>query len=264
MGPLKRDLTLDTTRTNVVIQGGDDRYYHYSASVPKLLAYKQRAYIYWDIIKSRLADRKRVNTTAWGVEIRKGADGKFWAVGSGRSGRSMASNDPAAMEVFGIDPSDSESDGVADLFQTVSDGQTIYITAARGGSDCTGPGGLAAGCYRLTIGKTTNPLGYHAFNHNLIPDAYLPKSSAEYYRFVYRAEDGKTVLLGGTLRNPRRSPGALVGMWAYVWPTNLLSVAGKAAQEPLVATKSDESHPIPSTPPTASGVLSSSSNRALR
>src|SRR5689334_21049900 len=45
MGPLSKDLTLATARSNVVIQGGDDREYHYTASVPKLLAYKIRAYI---------------------------------------------------------------------------------------------------------------------------------------------------------------------------------------------------------------------------
>jgi hypothetical protein len=226
MGPLNNNLVLDTARTNVVIEGGDDRKYHYSASVPKLLAYKNRAYIYWDRIKSELVGRRRVDTTAWGVEIKKRSDGKFWAVDSnGKTVRSMTSNNPAAVEVFGVDPSDPRSNGVADLFQTITDGQTIFMTGARGGADCTGPAGSAEGCYRLTIGKTTNPLGYHTFNQNLIPDRYMPKSSAEYYRFVYRPDDGKTVLLGGMSRNPQGIPGALFGTWAYVWPTNLFPVA---------------------------------------
>jgi hypothetical protein len=231
MGPLRKDLTLDTTRTNVVIQGGDDRTYHYSASVPKLLAYHGRAYLYWDRLRWRWSDHKRVDTTAWGVEIKKGSDSKFWAIDStGHTGRSISSNDPAAVEVFGLDISDPESNGVADLFQTVTDGQTIYITGARGGRDCTGPGGVADGCYRLALGKTTEPLGYHAFNQHLIPDEYLPKSSAEYYRFVYRPDDGKTVLLGGMLRNPQHIPGAPVGIWAYVWPANLFSAASRAGR----------------------------------
>jgi hypothetical protein len=109
----------------------------------------------------------------------------------------------------------------------MTDGQTIYITGARDGTDCKGPGRPAPGCYRLTIGKTTNPLGYHAFNQNLIPDEYMPQSSAEYYRFVYRPEDGRTVLLGGMLRNPQGIPGALSGIWAYVWPTDLFGVASR-------------------------------------
>jgi len=219
MGPLKKDLTLDTSRTNLVIQGADDRYYHYGASVPKLLAYKHRAYIYWTRIKSTLPPRRPVKIDTWGVEIKKGSDGKFWAVGS--AGRSMASNDPAAVEVFGTDPSDPQSDSLADLFQTITDGQTIYITGGRGGSGCFAPGGLSAGCYRLTIGKTTDPLGYHGFNQNLIPDSYLPRDADQYYRFVYRPSDNKTVLLGGIFLNPQHIPGAPVGIWAYVWPANL-------------------------------------------
>ena len=188
MGPLNNDLTLNTARTNVVIQGGDDREYHYSASVPKLLAYKHKAYIYWDRIKSRLAVRhKLVDLSAWGVEIKKGSDGMFWAVGSaGQTGRSIASNDRAAVEVFGVDPRDPRYDGMADLFQTITDGQRIYITGARGSRGCSVPGSLVAGCYQLTIGEATNPLGYHVFNQNLIPDTYLPESSEEYYRFVYQ------------------------------------------------------------------------------
>jgi len=205
MGPLKDDLTLDTARTNVIIQGSDDQQYHYSASVPKLLAYKHRAYIYWDRLKWRWTDHKRVSTTAWGTEIKEGADGKFWAMGS--ASRSMASNDPRAVEVFGVDPSDPSSNGIADLFETITDGQTIYMTGARGGSDCRGPGGSAQGCYRLTIGRTIDPLAYHTFNRNLVPDEYMPISSTEYYRFVYRREDDKTVLLGGMMRNPRNIPG---------------------------------------------------------
>ncbi|HJU10990.1 MAG TPA: hypothetical protein VJ728_08935 [Candidatus Binataceae bacterium] len=228
MGPLRKDLTLDTTRTNVVIQGGDDRTYHYSASVPKLLVYQHRAYIYWDRIKWRWADHYVAQISALGVEIKKGPDGKFWAIDSaGHTGRSITSNDPAAVEVFGIDVSDPRSDRVADLFQTITDGRTIYIAGARGGGDCTRPGDSAAGCYRLTLGKTTEPLGYHVFNQHLIPDQYLPKSSAEYYRFVYRPEDGKTVLLGGMLRNPQHIAGAPVGIWAYVWPTDLFSAASQ-------------------------------------
>ena len=206
--------------------------YHYSASVPKLLAYKHKAYIYWDRIKSRLAVRhKLVDLSAWGVEIKKGSDGKFWAVGSaGQTGRSIASNDRAAVEVFGVDPQDPRYDGIADLFQTITDGQRIYITGARGSRGCSVPGSLVAGCYQLTIGEATNPLGYHAFNQNLIPDTYVPESSAEYYRFVYRPDDGRTVLLGGMLRNPLHIPGAPIGIWAYVWPDNLFPVAAQPRQ----------------------------------
>lgn len=228
MGPLRKDLTLDTRRTNVVIQGADDGTYHYSASVPKLLAYHGRAYIYWDRLKWKWVDHKLVAITAWGVEIKKGSDGKFWAIDSaGHTGRSMNSNDPAAAEVFGLDVSDPRSNGVADLFQTTTDGHTIYITGARGGRDCTRPGDVATGCYRLTIGKTTDPLGYHVFNQHLIPDEFMPESSAEYYRFVYRPDDGKTALLGGMLRNPQHIPGAPVGIWAFIWPSNLFSAAGQ-------------------------------------
>lgn len=237
IGPLKNDLMVDTGRAIVVVKGGtvDDRdSYLYSAAVPKLLVYGDRLYLYWTAMQLRRSAvghnfdfATDIGTlTTRGIQLGQGGAGKSLSAidNSQRSvGHAIFANDPSSVEVFGLDPDDPMSNTAADLFQAVAVGSHIYVTEARGGSGCNTPHGTSAGCYRLTIGESTNPLGYHTFNNHLAPSNSLPDNPQEYYRFVYRPEDQKTALLGGNFVNPQNLPGVPSGIEATIWPTFLLS-----------------------------------------
>ena len=218
VGPLLQDNTIDLSRTNVVIFGT-----HSSASVPKLLVYKGHLYLYWSSIvfdNETSLIMQRIVTRGAELAQESSEGRRLWVTGS--MGKAFMADSPSAVEVWGLDPSDPRSNTSADMFQTVTDGTWIYFTGARGGSGCFGPGGTQSGCYRLTIGRTQNPLGYHSFNAELIPDSALPPNPQEYYRFVYRPDTGNTWLVGGNFLNPASLSGVMTGTWAFPWPENIL------------------------------------------
>lgn len=234
VGPLNKDMSLNLSRTVAVIGGtsfNPNDVYGRSASVPKLLVHKGIPYIYWSVVKYLKSDPNAgVDVTSRGVELAQESGGlrRLWAKVNGQpKGSYLASDDPASVEVFGVNLSDTNSNKAADLFYTVSDDNYIYFTGGRGGDGCLlTTGGIniwANGCYRLTIGRATNPLGYHAFNENLISDNYLPQNPQEYYHFVYRPNDGRTVLIGGNFLNMLNNPSLNSGTKFFVWKDNLLS-----------------------------------------
>jgi len=237
VGPLTSNLKLDTTRTVVVVNGGSavpGDATLYSASVPELLAYQGHLYLYWTAV--HLTQTTWLDITGRGIELTQEPGGlrRLWAKKSSGmpAGSAIFPNDPSVTEVFGLDPSDSRSNSAADIQDVVTDGTSIFFTGGRGGSGCLTPLGTQPGCYRLTIGKTSTPLGYHAFNHELIPDSVLPPNPQEYYRFVYRPDTKGTWLLGGNLINPANLQNVMTGMWAFPWPENIFSEPAQIVSTP--------------------------------
>jgi hypothetical protein len=232
VGPLNKDLSLNLSRTVVVIGGTSynaNDTYGYSASTPKLLTFDGNLYLYWSLVKYPLSTPNAwTNITTRGIQLAEEptATKRVWALTSyGLANQAIAANDPSSVEVFGLNPNDPESNTSADLAQVITDGSEIYFTGGRGGSGCLSPGGTSAGCYRLTIGSASAPLGQDIFNQSVIPSSYLPPNPEEYYRFVRRTTDGRTVLLGGNFLNPTNDPTLNTGMKFLVWPTELLQYA---------------------------------------
>jgi len=200
-GPLRSDNTFDYAHSRVVVSGDTSG----SASDPKLLVFQGSFYLYWSRVD---LSRQTVTTRGTSLSVQNGT---LYAQDYGASG---------GTEVYGLS---ADNPGIADLFQTATDGTTIYLTAGKGGTGCTWPLAGTPGCYRIAIGKTTTPLAPDCFNAaSWIPDSELPSNPEEHYRFVYRPSDGATVLLGGNGVAPTLPNGALGGTWAFTWPENLL------------------------------------------
>ncbi len=243
MGPLKADYTLDTKRTFIIISGetsSDAVDYLHSASVPNLLSYKNKLYLYWVDVRRKKNVRWENNYTdsgnylvTRGIEIKYNAtDKRFYPVdslGAFITGKFYA-GDPRSVIVFDRDLSDPQSDRVADMAAVITDGNRIYFSGNRGGGNCLTPLSPSVGCYRPTYGYTTDPLTYRTFNQNFVADDLVPDTYQSYQRFFYRADNKTTWLVGGNFvvqneyyqNNKLPIPVAKpAGSWAFPWPVQL-------------------------------------------
>lgn len=197
-GPLSADgKAIEPESLSVVVWGSDptqDPEHKHSASVPKLFVHKGQLYLYWTVVRARLDDSSWVDIHTRGAALEVHG-GKLRVKGSAGP---LAANAPASVEVWGLG-ADARSDSVADVFDVVSDGRTVYATAAVGGSGCLSPLGTSPGCYRLAIGRARDPLQPRAFNTDdpayRVPDQALPANPHEYSR-IYERTDGRLVLYG--------------------------------------------------------------------
>lgn len=244
MGPLKSDKTLDTSRTYLIIDGTNrnpSEKYNHSASVPKLLKFKGKIYMYW-------TDVQRNKDVSWGTNyvdngnylVTKGIEiiydktaNKFYPIDS--KGviikEIFYAFDKRSVIVFDRNLKSLSSNRVADLNSVTTDGTYIYGVGAVGGGDCLTPLSPAEGCYRNYISRTTKPLDYNTFGKESIPDKYLPPLYQAYLRLVYRPDTDSTWLVGGRFivqREKYLNAGLAVpnaepaGSWAYPWPENIM------------------------------------------
>ena len=236
MGPLTANRTLDTKQTFVMVNANEayknDTHAH-SASVPKLLSFKGKQYLYWTDVRRRLKtgipwniDYSDTGTylNTKGIGIAYDAQAKRFypidAAGQFIKGR-FTPNDSRAVVVADIDTSNLRSNRVADVATVVTDGTYLYAVLAQGGGDCLAPTSLAEGCYRNTVSRTTSPLTYNTFRSNLISEEYMPKVYQAYPRFAYRYDTNSTWMIGGQFVNPLALPDQPVGKWAFPWPDNI-------------------------------------------
>lgn len=213
VGPLLPSYQLDVSHTSVAIQGVNGGGYSYSASVPKLLSFQGNVYLYWTVVQALQGTSHFVQLTVRGAQL------GFDPAGSGRlfaAGRSVAigTTDASTVEVFGINPSDPESNSTADGYQAVSIGNFIYFMSAQGGSGCTTPTASTTGCYRFGISRTQTPLAYHAFNGQTLNQALLPGNPSQYAHIVQPPGGGYGILVyllgGGAQTAQALSPGMVL------------------------------------------------------
>ncbi len=236
MGPLTTNHTLDIKQTFVMVNANEayknDTHAH-SASVPKLLSFKGKQYLYWTDVRRRLktgipwsTDYSDAGTylNTKGIGIAYDTQGKRFypidAKGDFIKGR-FTPNDSRAVVVADIDPNDVRSNRVADVATVATDGTYLYAVLAEGGGDCLAPTSPAEGCYRNTISRTTSPLAYNTFRSDLMPEEYMPKVYQAYPRFAYRSDTKSTWMIGGQFVNPLLLPDQPVGKWAFPWPDNI-------------------------------------------
>lgn len=194
-GPLSDDgRSVDRSRVSVLVDGGNvtaGSTHVYSASVPKLLVHGGSLYLYWSAVHASNNGATWVDITTRGIRL---------AVNGGRlfpAGRSspIKPNDPSSVEVWGT-TSSSRGNTVADVFQVVSDGSSVYAIAGVGGSGCLTPSSPVTACYRLAISRATSPLAARTFNNGTrVPDSSLPANPQEYTRLA-QLSDGSWTLMG--------------------------------------------------------------------
>ena len=222
IGPLKGDLSgMILERTYPILEGGsaivNDTNQH-SASVPKLLRHKGRIYLYWTSIKINSGGDWQYIITR-GIELQPQViNGEELIYPKGFSSAIQA-NDPSSTIVYDIGDGDCEVDKtsgivhacnnrVADVFDVISDGEALYITAAIGGGKpvdgsigrpaktCLNPlSPDIAGCYRLAISKSFNPLRYNSFKDEMVADESIPDMRHEYSKLFFNPIDNHLNLM---------------------------------------------------------------------
>ena len=199
----------------------NDPYSGYSASVPKLMVYQNRLYLYWSAIKL-LARPPRtwldINTRGMELVQQPGGERGLW----GRSAIGpVASYDPRLnVQVWGVDPNDPRSNQRAEMFSAKVINNVIYATGVLGGNGCLTVGDKSAGCSRLAISVSTRPLGHDAFNEHLVPEKLLPSNPVAYVRII-KLPDGSPALIGWFANRQRTGERSLArGMHILPLPQN--------------------------------------------
>jgi len=200
--------TVDPMRTSVPVfgaaaDGSDD----YSASVPKLLAFGGKLYLYWTAVRMSKLDGHWIALTTRGARMVE-SGGKLWAAGAG--GASVPSLDPAHnIEVWGNVSTDPQATAVADTGGVYTDGKHIFATTILS-APCGLHGVYPVGCkYRSAIARTINPLSPQTFRAGAQLDAkYLPSNAQGYARF-YQRPDGSTHVMGFYPASPPGAPNPL-------------------------------------------------------
>jgi hypothetical protein len=173
---------LDLSRTQVIISGTQNdaaATVVTSASVPQLMTYHGRHYLYWSALTSDNGVFVSINIR--GAELID-SDGNITVKGVGsRVVRSL--DEPATIQVWATFPAEPMSDTAVDARAMWVTGDSIVGAAGLGGSGCTSPSGTEAGCFRFALAGTRNPLGSDTFNVGKpIDAASLPSNPQEYTR----------------------------------------------------------------------------------
>jgi hypothetical protein len=209
IAPLSPDHSrIDTARLSIPIVGrdADERSpWRYSASTPKLLAFKGRLYLYWSAIQGEKAPPHRwmsIETRGAEMALDPVAGGTLWV--KGRPGRALPSHTPGAnvavMRPVAGHPYSDMSVDTEGLF--VQDDDIIVLSSVGGSGPggempCTRPREKSPGCFRLYITRTTQPLAEDSFSQQVLTAPMLPANSTEYPRIV-TGPDGRTYLMVNT------------------------------------------------------------------
>ncbi len=202
---------IDPTHISVVVK---DFYvtgqkFEHSAAEPKLLLFNGKLYVYWEVTT--------IDTTPGADYLGWANDGSFvkaFAKLDARGAQVELDSATGLMRVVGasgqaisaIDPVLSkEVIQNADIFQLIPYNGGILAVGAlapqvSATKDCGSPLGTLPwtkdpipNCYRMYFAQANDPFGPFVF----ASETGIPTNATQYYRFVYRPSDGKTILKGG-------------------------------------------------------------------
>ena len=178
----------------VVVSGRPERGRFYSASIPHLLIWNDRLFIYYSVVT-----RERgafVHVAIRGAEVIKGETSFFQVKDTDRLAYSIA---PPTIEVWAPDES-YLSDTTAGIRSVWSKGDRIVMLAGLGGKGCAVPRGPQPGCFHMAMSFASRPLGLHAFNDlSTQAEAVLP-TNAQIYSRPIRSPEGQCLLIGAFYR----------------------------------------------------------------
>ncbi|MGO9933473.1 MAG: hypothetical protein ACLPV8_16915 [Steroidobacteraceae bacterium] len=191
--------TIDLNRTQVVVSGVHANGKFYAAAVPQLLVFKDRLFVYWSALAVD-GGGKFLNIAVRGTEL-EAVSGSL--VNKKTRAPFVHSTDNAATsEVWAPQPGDSMSDTETDALPLWVHGNYIIAMSSRGGQGCAAPSDTTKGCFRLSMVRSTEPLGDLVFNHaeKLLEDQ-LPTNPQEYTHLI-RDPSGGYWFIGHYIKPP--------------------------------------------------------------
>ena len=215
---------LDLTRLEVVVSGAQEKGPNgsplfQSASVPQMLNWAGKLYLYWSMAT---VDQGRFTRVAIrGAELRPRSDGLFWVLGSHGP---VPSNGPSSTEIWSPVAGDALTDTSVDIRAVWPARGRIVMLAGVGGSGCARPG-PEPGCFRMAISTAVTPLGKGVFNKNARYDLEIFPSNSQDYTRPFKDTDGVFSFLGFFYRpsaNGVSEKRALPQAWADVRANGVL------------------------------------------
>ncbi|GJE44850.1 hypothetical protein [Methylobacterium soli] len=203
IAPLSVSKGIDVSRLSIPVRGlpldpTNPSGHSASASVPKLLSFKGRLYVFWSPVKQRNRDGTWLSINTRGAELTKDpATGKLWVTGA-RS-RPVPSEDPElTVTVADFVRSDKTADTINELMDVQAEGDRVAALVSRGGTEagqpCLASISKARPCYRLTIAYAINPLAPNAFNIAAPQTVEIPSNPQAYARFVTNPQGERKIL----------------------------------------------------------------------
>lgn len=153
--PVRR--SIDMSRTVVAVSGARHGNVYQVASVPRLLVFGGKLYLYW--AASIITDGKIVRSDARGAELQL-ADG----IPTVRAGpkRVLKPTDASSTVVWSVGRS-SSTNLIANIMSFLPLRHSFFALAVLGGADCQNPAGTSPGCFRLAVSRSKAPLSTLGF-----------------------------------------------------------------------------------------------------
>lgn len=185
---------IDPETINVVVSGKRAGALFYSASVPNLLVWDGRLFIYYSAVTVRKG--KFVRVVVRGAEITPNSEGFYWVEGVGRL---AYATDPRTVEVWVPEEGSRLTDTSVDLKSVWTRDGKVLMLAGLGGEGCAAPG-PQPGCFRMSVSVASHPLTPRVFNQSLHVNAALLPTNPQGYTRPVRNPEGKCLLLGNFFR----------------------------------------------------------------
>lgn len=182
------------------------------ASVPRLMAFAGKLYLYW--AASVIRNGKIVRSAARGAELDV-RDGIPHVIGSPTP--SSTPLGPGTTEVWSTDATPT-GNLIANVMSLVPSRDSFMIFGVLGGGDCQTPAGSSPGCFRLAVRNATEPLRPSGFNLARAGADQLPTNAHEYPTPIVDRAGNRWIL--GHFRRPTgdgyssRAPAPGKSFWA--------------------------------------------------
>jgi hypothetical protein len=196
----KQAIHLDSVYVAVSGRSSENGEIFHSASVPSLLVFNDRIFLYWSDVTVAQGKFQRIGVR--GAELEEDDKGYLWVKGA----RGLAySVGPRSVEVWAPDPENNQSNTAVDLKSIwVTSKNDVVALVSLGGSGCATPAGDQPGCWRMAMAKAGQPLGDHIFNKSpLLDEAMLPTNSQDYTRPVKNQTGGYSFI--GAFYKPKKN-----------------------------------------------------------
>jgi len=196
--PATRQVALDSLYVVVSGEHTDGKRQFHSVSVPQLLVFGGRLFLYWSEIT--VQDRRFARIGVRGAELQADGRGFYWVEGVGHLAYSLG---PSTTEVWAPYPGNPLADTAVDIKSVWVHSGKIIALSGLGGGGCAAPG-PQPGCFRMAIAASSDPLGYHTFNRSpLLDESQLPTNPQNYTRPIRNPSGGYSLL--GDFFNPTQN-----------------------------------------------------------
>jgi hypothetical protein len=183
-----RENMVDASHTKVLISGrlaADGTFQ--SASVPHLLVFNNRLYLYWSAVTVMHGRFSKVEVYGTELEL----VGNDLRVKGSAAAPVNSVEPPLTVPVWVPNSKDPMSNSTIDIRYLWQHGNSVIAMAAAGGDGCVDEGGASPGCFRIVLVQSPNPLGKGIFNRGKpIPASELPTNPQAYARPIKGPKGG--------------------------------------------------------------------------